>query len=192
MDILIQQITKTYNGLKGDIIKNTAVLLFILLTGCKTVTLDSHQAYLIVDAQTTETSEHQPTWIALLSSRSHTHLPTHQPIQSIDSGRYTISHIDFQKSKHSGRGTAFSRDGRSRRIKIGPGVIYYLGMIELDRTNHGTSTYTVKIFPEEQLIDRACASRPDLFASHPVRFVYGEYPEKDYTIDCGSSARPGL
>ena len=89
--------------------RKAIISLCVLLNACTTVNMHEDVAYIIVDALVTEENARQPTWIAFYANKITRHLATGESILTIRPGRYKLSHVDFQNSIHSNRGTVIAR-----------------------------------------------------------------------------------
>ena len=187
---MLQTEIRVMRKLSQYTIRCSLILILSLLAGCITPHQYQNQAFVIVNAKVADESHRQPTWIGLSSTKGLMHIKSNAIIEQIRPTRYTISHFDFQKSKHSGRGTTFNDAKIRKSFKVQSGVIYFMGSITLTPSDGGVGAFSIDIQPNLKLIEQACRLRPKLFDLYPLQFVYSATPNKQYRIDCTEKELP--
>ena len=162
------------------------IVLFLMLI---LSSIDAHgdEAYLIIDSVLMPQTSKQPTWIALKKGLKVFHIPVGEVIVSVDPGKYSLEHIDFQKHKASGFGTINVVDRRKIQFEAINNSITYVGLIELEPDGWDRSLekqYKINLQATVKLLEWACNNKPDLLTRLPVRFRQNNDSVKEILVRC--------
>lgn len=153
----------------------------------------AQETYIMIDAVTLPRDSKQPTWIGMQfkTFRRALHLPTGKSLIPIKAGKFRIVHIDFQQNTHSELETLHFTESSPIQIDIAPGVINYVGLLQLEKDHHTgrEATFNLSLVSDNQMISWACYEHADVFERMPLRMVNREGNEKLMKIKCKKSEK---
>lgn len=157
--------------------------------------------FLVIDSILSPQAERQPTWIALrryapLAYQEGDypkadcapfciHVPVGTVITSVPTGRYSVDHIDFRKSKSMKRDSLQVLNGDNIAFEIGEKHVTVLGLIHIERVTSGK--HQIQITQPRILLQWACDEGEDIFDRYQAHIVDGRFSFQAIKVKCSDS-----